>query len=191
MHSSLDSEGIDRLFRSQASRAVATLARIFNDLGRAEDAVQDAYAQALTRWSRYGLPENPAAWIMVTARNAAIDALRRERTVDAKRELLLNLEALIHTDTSFDNDAMDDRLAMIFAACHPALNEETRLALTLRFAAGLTVAEISSALLVPQPTIAQRLFRAKRKIKCARIAFAIPKQQICPIAYTMCCESYA
>jgi RNA polymerase sigma-70 factor, ECF subfamily len=175
VHSSLDSEGIDRLFRSQASRAVATLARIFNDLGRAEDAVQDAYAQALTRWPRYGLPENPAAWIMVTARNAAIDALRRERTVDAKRELLLNLEALIHTDTSFDNDAMDDRLAMIFAACHPALNEETRIALTLRFAAGLTVAEISSALLVPQPTVAQRLVRAKHKIKRARIAFAIPE----------------
>jgi RNA polymerase sigma-70 factor (ECF subfamily) len=175
VQSTLDSEQIDRLFRSQASRAVATLARIFNDLDRAEDAVQDAYAQALDRWPRYGLPENPAAWIMVTARNAAIDALRRERTADAKRQLLANLEALIHGDTSFDGEAMDDRLAMIFAACHPALNEETRIALTLRHAAGLTVAEISSALLVPQPTVAQRLVRAKHKIKRARIAFAIPE----------------
>ena len=175
MQSTLDSEQIDRLFRSQASRAVATLARIFNDLDRAEDAVQDAYAQALDRWPRYGLPENPAAWIVVSARNAAIDALRRERTADAKRQLLANLEALVHADTSFDGEAMDDRLAMIFAACHPALNEETRIALTLRFAAGLTVAEISSALLVPQPTVAQRLVRAKHKIKRARIAFAIPE----------------
>jgi RNA polymerase sigma-70 factor (ECF subfamily) len=175
VQSTLDSEQIDRLFRSQASRAVATLARIFNDLDRAEDAVQDAYAQALDRWPRYGLPENPAAWIVVSARNAAIDALRRERTADAKRQLLANLEALVHADTSFDGEAMDDRLAMIFAACHPALNEETRIALTLRFAAGLTVAEISSALLVPQPTVAQRLVRAKHKIKRARIAFAIPE----------------
>jgi RNA polymerase sigma-70 factor (ECF subfamily) len=175
VHSTLDGEQIDRLFRLQGSRAVATLARIFNDLDRAEDAVQDAYAQALDRWPRFGLPENPAAWIMLTARNAAIDALRRERTADAKRQLLADLEALIQADTPFDDDAMDDRLAMIFAACHPALNEETRIALTLRFAAGLTVAEIASALLVPQPTVSQRLVRAKHKIKRARIAFAIPE----------------
>jgi RNA polymerase sigma-70 factor (ECF subfamily) len=175
VHSTIDGEQIDRLFRLQGSRAVANLARIFNDLDRAEDAVQDAYAQALDRWPRYGLPENPAAWIMVTARNAAIDALRRERTADAKRQLLANLEALIRADTSFDEEAMDDRLAMIFAACHPALSEETRIALTLRFAAGLTVTEIASALLVPQPTVSQRLVRAKHKIKRARIAFAIPE----------------
>jgi RNA polymerase sigma-70 factor (ECF subfamily) len=123
VHSTLDTEQIDRLFRSQASRAVATLARIFNDLDRAEDVVQDAFAQALDRWPRYGLPLNPAAWIMVTARNAAIDTLRRERTADTKRQLLANLEALTHIDTSSDDEAMDDRLAMIFAACHPPLNE--------------------------------------------------------------------
>jgi RNA polymerase sigma-70 factor (ECF subfamily) len=111
---------------------------------------------------------------MATARNAAIDALRRERTADAKRRQLASLEGLIRQEASFDGEAMDDRLAMIFAACHPALNEETRTALTLRYAAGLTVAEISSALLVPQPTVAQRLVRAKHKIKRARIAFAIP-----------------
>jgi RNA polymerase sigma-70 factor (ECF subfamily) len=175
VQSSPDSEQIDRLFRSQAPRAVASLARIFNDLDRAEDALQDAYARALTRWAHHGVPDNPAAWIMVTARNAAIDALRREKTADAKRELLANLEALIHTYPSSEDEAMDDRLAMIFAACHPALNEETRIALTLRFAAGLTVQEISSALLVPQPTVAQRLVRAKHKIKRARIAFVIPE----------------
>jgi RNA polymerase sigma-70 factor (ECF subfamily) len=169
-----DSDEFDRLFRSEAARAVATLARIFKDFDRAEDAVQEAYAVALTHWPRDGAPKNRAAWILQTARNKAIDRLRRERIAAEKGELLAKLAAVAQLDDTRDDDPLDDRLAMIFAACHPALNDDTRIALTLRYAAGLTVCEIAAALLVSPPTIAQRLVRAKHKIRRAAIAFAVP-----------------
>jgi RNA polymerase sigma-70 factor (ECF subfamily) len=172
--SSPNAQEIDRLFRSEAARAVAMLGRIFRDFDRAEDAVQGAYALALTCWPRDGAPKNPAAWIMQTARNKAIDRLRREHVAAEKGEILSRLAAVTQLDNLPDDDVVDDRLAMIFAACHPALNVETRIALTLRYAAGLTVCEIAAALLVPPPTIAQRLVRAKNKVRRAGIAFAVP-----------------
>ena len=172
--SSLNAEEIDRLFRFEAARAVAMLGRVFKDFDRAEDAVQDAYALALTCWPRDGAPKNPAAWIMQTARNKAIDRLRRERVAAEKGELLAKLTAVTHIDRAGEDDILDDRLGMIFAACHPALSIDTRIALTLRYAAGLSVCEIAAGLLVSPSTIAQRLVRAKHKIRRAAIAFAVP-----------------
>lgn len=178
MHSSLDPEGFDRLFRREAARAVAALGRVFNDFDRAEDAVQDAYALALDRWPRFGVPKNPAAWILVTARNKAIDRLRRERVAAEKGELLAKLEELSHVEAGSDDEPLDDRLAMIFAACHPALNDETRISLTLRYVAGLNVQEIATALMASPATIAQRLVRAKQKIRRAGIAFTVPDAEV-------------
>jgi len=120
-----DTECIDRLFRTKSAKAVASLARIFNDFDRAEDAVQDAYLIALERWQQSGMPNNPAGWIVATARNRAIDRLRHEQNATAKHELLARLEALAPQDC--EEPVLDDRLGMIFACCHPALNSTREL----------------------------------------------------------------
>ncbi|MDP9297057.1 MAG: RNA polymerase sigma factor [Actinomycetota bacterium] len=167
---------VDRLFRRESGRAVATLIRVTGDFDLAEEAVQEAFAAALERWPRDGMPDNPGAWITTTARNRAIDRLRRERSGERKREQLAGLELLGRDDDV--REIPDDRLRLIFTCCHPALPMEARVALTLRTVAGLSTAEIARAFLTTEPTMAQRLVRSKRKIAAAGIPYRVPPREL-------------
>jgi RNA polymerase sigma-70 factor (ECF subfamily) len=165
----------DRLFRREAGRAVATLARTTRDLGLAEEAVQAAFAVAVERWASDGVPDDPAAWIYVTARNRALDELRRRRRL-ADAAALAALPAPERPAEPWP----DDRLALVFACCHPALAPEARIALTLRHVGGLSTAEVARAFLVSEAAMAQRLVRARQKLRTARIAIEVPDRDAMP-----------
>jgi RNA polymerase sigma factor (sigma-70 family) len=171
---------IDAVWRIESPRLIAGLARIVRDVGVAEDLAQDALVAALEQWPESGIPDNPGAWLMATAKHHAIDLLRRNKRLEQKHEeLSRDLQgqqdgAASDLDAAIDDEVGDDLLRLVFTACHPVLTAEARLALTLRLLGGLTTGEIARAFLVPEPTIAQRIVRAKRTLSEKRVPFEVP-----------------
>jgi RNA polymerase sigma factor (sigma-70 family) len=172
---------IDAIWRIESARLIAALTRIVGDVGLAEDLAQDALVAALEQWPEAGIPRNPGAWLMATAKYRGIDLFRRDKRLEHKQELLgfelqgQQEEALQDFDSSLDDEVGDDLLRLMFMTCHPVLSAEGRVALTLRLLGGLTTEEIARAFLVPVPTVAQRIVRAKRTLTEAHVPFEVPK----------------
>ena len=172
---------IDAVFRIESPRLIAGIARIVRDVGLAEEIAQDALVTALERWPGTGIPDNPGAWLTATARHRAIDLVRRRRLLDRKhaeigRDAEESLGAAVEAiEEALDDDVGDDLLKLVFTACHPVLSTEARVAITLRLVGGLTTAEIARAFLVPEPTVAQRIVRAKRALADAAVPFEVPR----------------
>ena len=172
---------IEAVFRIESARLIAGLARMVRDVGLAEELAQEALVSALERWPESGVPDNPGAWLMATAKNRAIDELRRDKRLERKHEELghdLDAEradSVSAVEDAIDDDIGDDLLRLIFTSCHPVLPTEARVALTLRLLGGLTTPEIARAFLVPEPTIAQRIVRAKRALAEAHVPFEVPR----------------
>ncbi len=173
---------IDAIWRIESAKIIATVARMVRDIGVAEELAHDALVTALEQWPRAGVPDNPGAWLTAAAKNRALDHLRRDKLLERKHEELgRDIETLGEGVTpdfvdSLDDDIGDDLLRLVFTACHPVLSPEARVALTLRLLAGLTTDEIARAFLVPEPTIAQRIVRAKRTLAEARVPFEVPRK---------------
>jgi RNA polymerase sigma factor (sigma-70 family) len=172
---------IETVWKIESSRLIAGLARMVRDIGLAEELSQDALVAALEQWPESGIPDNPGAWLMATAKHRAIDQFRRNKRLERKHEELgRELEArqemaVAEFDTALDDDIGDDLLRLVFVSCHPVLSTEARVALTLRLLGGLTTDEIARAFLVPEPTVAQRIVRAKRTLAEARVPFEVPR----------------
>ena len=182
---------IDAVWRIESPRLIAGLTRIVRDIGVAEDLAQDALVAALEQWPESGVPENPGAWLMAAARHRAIDYFRRNARLGRKheelgRELAAKEMAVPDLDAALDDDVGDDLLRLVFISCHPVLSTEAQVALTLRLLGGLTTEEIARAFLVPEPTIAQRIVRAKRTLAEKRVPFEFPAARSLPPACRPC-----
>jgi RNA polymerase sigma factor (sigma-70 family) len=166
---------IDAVWRIESARLIAALARMVRDVGLAEDLAQDALVAALERWPESGVPDNPGAWLMATAKHRAIDRLRRGQVLDRKHEeLAREMEQHTEDPAAAVNQVEDDLLRLVFTSCHPALSTDARVALTLRLLGGLTTEEIARAYLVPEATVAQRIVRAKRTLSATGVPFEVP-----------------
>ena len=193
---------IDAVWRIESARLIARLAGIVRDVGLAEDLAQDALVAALEQWPESGVPDNPGAWLMGTAKHQAVDRLRRRNVLERKYEELgreIQVSAEPDLDAALDDDIGDDLLSLIFTACHPVLSTEARIALTLRLVGALTTAEIARAFLVPEATVAQRIVRAKRALAAARVPFEVPTgadrdarlSSVLEVVYAIFNEGYA